>query len=88
MAVVPVAGISLGAQMRGLVSEDGVKSFIGSNTDTASTGLAATTLPLYATASPRLLCNNVQSGTKAIEQYLSSRPFLGANITTGAHDHT
>lgn len=73
------------AQMRGLVSEDGVKSFLGSNTDTALAGLATTTLPLYATASPRFLCNNFQSGTKAIEQYLSSRPFLGVAITTGAH---
>ncbi len=73
------------AQMRGIVSEDGVKSFIGSNTDDALTGLAGTTLPIYATASPRVLCNDFQSGTKAIEQHLSNRPFHGVNITTGAH---
>ncbi len=34
------------AQMRGIVSEDGVKSFVGSNTDDALSGLAATTLPV------------------------------------------
>ncbi|MGB8389225.1 alpha/beta hydrolase [Mycobacterium sp.] len=73
------------AQMRGIVSEDGVKSFIGSNTQDALTGLAGTALPIYATASPRFLCNDFQSGTKAIEQYLSNRPFLGVKITTGAH---
>ncbi len=73
------------ALLRGIVSEDGVKSFIGSNTDVALTGLAGTTLPVYATASPRLLCNGFQSGTKAIEKYLSNRPFHGVNITTGAH---
>ncbi len=78
------------AQMRGIVSEDGVKSFIGSNTDEALTGLAGTALPIYATESSRILvrprfCNDFQSGTKAIERYLSDRPFHGVNITTGAH---
>ncbi|MGD1173447.1 hypothetical protein [Mycobacterium seoulense] len=72
-------------QLRGLVSEDGVKSFIGSNTDDALAGLAGTTLPIYATASPHLLCNFFQRGTKAIERYLSDRPFHGVKITTGAH---
>ena len=71
--------------MRGIVSEDGVKSFIGSNTDDALAGLAGTTLPIYATASPHLLCNFFQRGTKAIERYLSDRTFHGVNITTGAH---
>ena len=73
------------AQMRGIVSEDGVKSFIGSNTDDALAGLAGTALPIYATASPHLLCNFFQRGTKAIERYLSDRPFHGVNIKTGAH---
>lgn len=73
------------AQMRGIVSEDGVKSFIGSNTEDALTGLAGTALPIYATASPRILCNDFQSGTKAIERYLPNRPFYGVKITTGAH---
>jgi hypothetical protein len=39
-------------QMRGIASEDGVKSFIGSNTDAALADLAGTTLQIYATASP------------------------------------
>lgn len=73
------------AQLRGVVSEDGVKSFIGSNTDVALAGLAGTTLPIYATASPHLLCNFFQRGTKAIERHLSDRTFHGVNITTGAH---
>ncbi len=73
------------AQLRGIVSEDGVKSFIGSNTDDALTGLAGTTLPIYATASPRFICNDFQSGTTAIEKHLSNRPFHGVNITTGGH---
>ncbi|KKC05300.1 hypothetical protein [Mycobacterium nebraskense] len=73
------------AQLRGIVSEDGVKSFIGSNTDDALAGLAGTTLPIYATASPHLLCNFFQRGTKAIERYLSDRAFHGVKITTGAH---
>lgn len=73
------------AQMRGIVSEDGVKSFIGSNTEDALAGLAATTLPIYATASPHLLCNFFKRGTKAIERYLSDRTFHGVSVTTGAH---
>ncbi|OCB28268.1 hypothetical protein A5675_08585 [Mycobacterium malmoense] len=73
------------AQLRGIVSEDGVKSFIGSNTDEALAGLAATALPVYATSSPHLLCNFFRRGTKAIERYLPDRPFHGVNITTGAH---
>jgi hypothetical protein len=72
-------------QLRGIISEDGVKSFIGSNTDDALAGLATTNLPVYATASPRLLCNFFQRGTKAIERYLSDRTFHGVKITTGAH---
>ncbi|OBF55517.1 hypothetical protein A5756_12590 [Mycobacterium sp. 852002-53434_SCH5985345] len=73
------------AQMRGIVSEDGVKSFLGSNTDQALAGLAGTTLPIYATASPHLLCNFFQLGTKAIERFLSDRTFHGVKIVTGAH---
>ena len=73
------------AQMRGIVSEDGVKSFIGSNTDDALAGLSGTALLIYATASQSYLCNDFQSGTKAIEKYLATRPFLGVNVTTGAH---
>ncbi|WP_322859905.1 hypothetical protein U8D42_14480 [Mycobacterium europaeum] len=73
------------AQLRGIVSEDGVKSFIGSNTDEALAGLAGTPLPVYATASPHLLCNYFQRGTKAIERYLADRPFHGVKVTTGAH---
>ena len=72
-------------QLRGIVSEDGVKSFIGSNTDVALAGLASTALPIYATASPHLLCNYFRRGTKAIERYLPDRPFHGVNITAGAH---
>jgi hypothetical protein len=73
------------AQLRGLVSEDGVKSFIGSNTDDALSGLSGTTVLIYATASRSYLCNAFQSGTKAIKKYLAGRPFLGVNVTTGVH---
>jgi hypothetical protein len=50
------------AQMRGIVSEDGVKSFIGSNTDDALAGLSGTALLIDATASQSYLCNDFQSG--------------------------
>jgi hypothetical protein len=73
------------AELRGLISEDGVKSFIGSNTDDALKGLSTTELLIYATASPPSLCNNFQSGTKAIETYFAQRPFVGVEIRTGAH---
>ena len=73
------------AQLRGIVSEDGVKSFFGSNTDVALAGLAGTAVLIYATASQSYLCNLFQSGTRAIEQYLAGRPFLGVNVTTGVH---
>ena len=67
------------------MSQDGVKSFIGSNTNAALAGLAGTALPIYATASPHLLRNFFKRGTKAIERYLPDRPFHGVTITTGAH---
>ncbi|MEZ0349944.1 hypothetical protein [Mycobacterium sp. pR1184] len=73
------------SQLRGIISEDGVKSFIGSNTDKALAGLSSTTLPIYATASPHLLCNAFRSGTRALERYLPDRAFLGVKVTTGAH---
>lgn len=73
------------AQLRGIVSEDGVKSFLGSNADDALAGLAGTALPVYATASPHLLCNFFQRGTKAIERYFRDRAFHGVKVTTGAH---
>ncbi|OBH12673.1 alpha/beta hydrolase [Mycobacterium sp. E1747] len=72
-------------RLSGIVSEDGVKSFLGSNTEDALAGLAGTGLPIYATASPHLLCNFFQRGTKAIERYLPDRTFHGVKITTGAH---
>ena len=73
------------AQMRGIVSEDGVKSFIGSNTDDALTGLARHRPADLRNGVAKILCNDFQSGTKAIERYLPNRPFHGVNITTGAH---
>jgi hypothetical protein len=73
------------AQLRGIVSEDGVKSFFGSNTDDALSGLAGTAMLIYATASQSYLCNGFQSGTKAIEQHLAGRAFLGVNVPTGVH---
>ena len=61
------------AQMRGIVSEDGVKSFIGSNTDDALAGLPGTALLIYATASQSYLCNDFQSGTKG-DRKVSGHP--------------
>ena len=73
------------AKLKGLVLQDSVKSFIGDNTDASLTGLATTTLPIYALASPKGSCNADQSGTQAVVSKLAGRAFHGTVITTGVH---
>lgn len=73
------------ARLGGLVLEDPVASFIGSNLSSALSGLNTTTLPIYALASPPYSCNNNQSGTLLVERRLTTRTFHGAQITSGSH---
>ncbi|OXR41963.1 hypothetical protein B7C42_05947 [Nocardia cerradoensis] len=72
------------ANLRGLVVLDPVKSFLGTNTDTALIDLAATDLPVLTVSGPPALCNNFGSGTGALRTYLH-RPFLGVRLITGEH---
>lgn len=67
-----------------MVLEDPVTSPAGNNLGTALAGLAGTSLPVYATASPGNTCNADQSGTKALIADLPGR-FHGVQITTGNH---
>ena len=73
------------AKLKGLVLQDSVKSFVGSNTDTALVGLNNTPLPIYALASPKSTCNSDQSGTRAVIERLATRSFHGAQVTSGNH---
>ncbi len=73
------------ARLGGLVLADPVTSLVGANTESSLAGLAGTTVPVYAIASPPYSCNSNQSGTVAVEQGLAARPFHGVQITTGAH---
>jgi len=61
-----------------------VKSFLGTNTDTALADLAATDLPVLTVSGPPALCNNFGSGTIALQSHLH-RPFPGVRLTTGEH---
>lgn len=73
------------AKLGGLVLQDPVKSFSGNSTGASLDGLAGTTLPIYALAAPKGSCNADQSGTTLVVERLASRPFHGAQITTGTH---
>lgn len=73
------------ARLGGLVLEDPVNSFIGANLANGLTGLNATTLPVYALASPPYSCNNNQSGVQLVSQRLTNRSFHGAQVTSGTH---
>jgi len=73
------------ARLRGLVLEDPVNSFIGTNLADGLTGLNTTSLPVYALASPPYSCNNNQSGVQLVTQRLTNRTFHGAQVTSGTH---
>jgi dienelactone hydrolase len=73
------------AKLRGLVLEDPVNSFLGTNMKTALEGLDSTKVPIYELASPPGACNNGQSGTALVTSSLTTRSFHGAAVTTGTH---
>jgi hypothetical protein len=77
----PRAFVDLG----GLVLEDPVASFLGSNFADALRDLGPTHLPILTLASPPNACNAYQSGITQIDRLLGDRPFRGAQITTGTH---
>lgn len=72
-------------RLRGLVLEDPVNSFIGTNLSDALTGLNGTSLPIRTLASPSGSCNNNQAGVNLVVQKLTTRPFHGAVVTSGTH---
>lgn len=72
-------------RLRGLVLEDPVNSFIGTNLADGLAGLNTTTLPVYALASPPGSCNNNQSGVQLVVQKMTNRTFHGSLVTTGTH---
>ncbi|AHH18149.1 alpha/beta hydrolase family protein [Nocardia nova SH22a] len=72
------------SRLHGLILLDPVKSFLGTNTDTALTDLASTPLPVLTVSGPPGLCNNFGSGTTALQTHLH-RPFLGVRLTSGEH---
>ncbi len=72
------------SRLHGLILLDPVKSFLGTNTDTALTDLAPTPLPILTISGPPGLCNNFASGTAALQSDLH-RPFLGVRLTAGEH---
>lgn len=71
--------------LKGLVLQDPVASFAGTNTADAAASLNLTSLPIYTLASPPSACNANQSGTRAVIAGLTSRSFYGAQVTTGVH---
>ncbi len=73
------------AKLRGLVLQDPVASFVGTNTSDAAANLNLTALPIYTLASPPSACNADQSGTRAVIAGLTTRSFSGAQVTTGVH---
>lgn len=72
------------AHLRGLVLLDPVKSFLGDNTDRALADLDPTDLPILTIAAAPSLCNNLGSGTTAVQHQLH-RPFLGISVSDGMH---
>jgi len=72
-------------RLGGIVLEDPVNSFIGSNLSDALGGLASSNLSVLTLASPPGSCNNNQSGIAVVTQRLANRSFRGAQITTGTH---
>ncbi|MFE9783926.1 alpha/beta hydrolase [Nocardia salmonicida] len=72
------------SRLRGLVLLDPVKSFLGDNSDRALADLDPTDLPILTIAAAPSLCNNLGSGTTAVQQQLH-RPFLGISVSDGMH---
>ncbi len=72
-------------RLGGIVLEDPVNSFIGSNLSDALTGLAGSSLSVRTLASPPGSCNNNQSRVNLVTQRLANRSFRGAQVTTGTH---
>ncbi|MFD3747368.1 alpha/beta hydrolase [Nocardia sp. NPDC058633] len=72
------------SRLRGLVLLDPVKSFLGDNSDRALADLDPTDLPILTIAAAPSLCNNLGSGTTAVQQQLH-RPFLGIRVSNGTH---
>ncbi|TCJ97130.1 alpha/beta hydrolase [Nocardia alba] len=72
------------ANLRGIVLLDPVKSFLGTNTDTALTGIDAAGLPALTISAPPSLCNNLGTGTAAVQAHLH-RPFVGVLLPYGVH---
>jgi hypothetical protein len=73
-------------QLKGVVLEDPVPSFIGNNLSTGLNGLKSSTqVPILATASPFGSCNNDGDGVVEMIDILDNRPFHGAMVTTGRH---
>ncbi|WP_146165321.1 MULTISPECIES: alpha/beta hydrolase [Nocardia] len=70
--------------LRGLILLDPVKSFLGTNTDTALADLDPTALPILTISGPPGLCNNFAGGTAALRTHLH-RPFVGIRLTSGEH---
>jgi hypothetical protein len=74
------------SQLKGVVLEDPVPSFIGSNLANGLNGLKSSTqVPIYLTASPDSSCNNDGAGIDTAIGILNNRPFHGALVTTGRH---
>ncbi|WP_410872022.1 alpha/beta hydrolase [Nocardia sp. A7] len=79
-----VAHQEMFSRLRGLVLLDPVKSFLGDNSDRALADLDPTDLPILTIAAAPSLCNNLGSGTTAVQQQLH-RPFLGIRVSNGVH---
>ena len=77
---------SVFAQLKGVVLEDPVPSFIGSNLADGLNGLKSSTqVPIFATASPAGSCNNDGDGIDTMTSILDNRSFHGAMVVTGRH---
>ncbi len=72
-------------KLKGLVLEDPVPSFIGSNLSDALAGLNPTSLRILALASPSGSCNNNNAGIDLVTGKLTTRSFHGAVLRSGTH---
>lgn len=73
-------------RLKGLVLQDPVKSFVGTNTDDAVASLGPTSLPIYALASPSSPpATPTRAAPRPCSQGLAGRSFVAAEVTTGVH---
>ncbi|WP_067860880.1 alpha/beta hydrolase [Nocardia shimofusensis] len=72
------------ANLRGLILLDPVKSFVDNNTDASLIALDRTDLPIQAISAALSWCNNLGTGTTAMQTHLH-RPFLGVRIPGSSH---